>query len=81
MEDTPCSHGRLGEHLALDLTIEVTGVGLDVDRLRSAACACTHLKLAWRVLEAIESLRVLVDLHVPETLLLDALGVCLEVLH
>ena len=49
--------------------------------MRSAARACTHLKSAWRVLEAIESLRVLVDLHVPETLLLDALGVCLEVLH
>ena len=81
VEDAPRPEGWLCEHLALDLAVKITSVRLDVDRLRSAACACTHLELAWRVLEAIESLRVLVDLHVPETLLLDALGVCLEVLH
>ena len=39
------------------------------------------MEAAWSVLEALQLLRVLVELQVPQLLLLDAFGVRLEVLH
>lgn len=81
MEYSPCFHGWLREHLALDFSFEVTRVGLDVNLLRSAARACTHLELAGSILETTELMWILVDFHMPELLLLDALFVCLEVVH
>ncbi len=53
MEDAPGSQGRLREHLALNLTIQVTCIRLDVDGLRSSARTSSHLELARRVLEAL----------------------------
>lgn len=81
VEDAPGLEGRLGEHLALDLAVQITSVRLDVDRCRSAGCTCSHLELASSVLEATQRLWHIVDLHVPQLLLLDALDVCLEVCH
>ena len=81
MENSPSFHGWLREHLALNFSFEVTSVGLDVNRLRSAAGACTHQELARSILEPTELMWILVDLHMPELLLLDALFVCLEVVH
>jgi hypothetical protein len=81
MKDAPGGQGRLREHLALNLSIQVTCIRLDVNRLRSSARASSHLEPARRVLEALKLLRVLVELQVPEALLLDALSIRLEVLH
>ena len=81
MKDAPGGQGRLRVHLALNLSIQVTCIRLDVNRLRSSARASSHLEPARRVLEALKLLRVLVELQVPEALLLDALSIRLEVLH
>lgn len=81
VEDAPSSQGRLREHLALNLAIQVSSIRLDVDRCRSATSAGSHLELAGCVLEAAQRAWHIVDLHVPQLLLLDALGVCLEVIH
>ena len=81
VEDAPGLEGRLREHLTLNLAIQVASVRFDVDRCRSATSAGSHLELASRVLESAKRLRHIVDFHVPQLLLLDTLGVGLEVLH
>ena len=60
MKDAPGGQGRLREHLAFNLSIQVTCIRLDVNRLRSSARASSHLEPARRVLEALKLLRVLV---------------------
>lgn len=81
MEDAPGLEGRLREHLALNLAIQVARIRLDINGLGSSARACSHLELARRVLESTELLRGLVELEVPKLLLLDTLRVRLEVTH
>jgi len=81
MEDAPSCKGWLREHLALNLTIQVASVRLNVNRCRSTAGASSHLELARGVLEAVQRLWHIVDLHVPQLLLLDTFGIGLEVLH
>lgn len=81
MEDAPRLECGLGEHLALDLAFQVARVRLNVDRLRSPTRACAHLELARSVLEALQLLWILVELEMPQLLLLLALLVGLEVRH
>lgn len=69
------------EHLSLNLAIQVASIRLNVNGLRSATRACSHLELARSVLESTELLRSLVELEVPKLLLLDTLRVGLEVVH
>jgi len=65
----------------LDLAINVTCILLDVEALGSTTRASAHEQLTSLVLEALELLRVLVELQVPELLLFDTLRVLLEVRH
>ena len=81
MEDAPRLHRGLRKHLALDLAFEITRVRLDIDRNRSATRASTHLELARSVLKPVQRVWRLVDLEMPQLLLLDTLRVSLEVCH
>ena len=81
MEDAPRLELRLREHLALDLTVQIARISLNVDRLGSAAGTSSHLEPAGRVLESLQLLRILVELEMPKLLLLLTLLVGLEVVH
>jgi len=81
VEDAPGFELRLSEHLALDLSIDVAHVLLNVEAVGSARTARAHEKFASLVLEAFQLLRVFVELQAPELLLLDTLGILFEVLH
>ena len=81
VEDGPVLELDLGEHLALNLTVDLTSALLDVETVRSTACVGTHQQVASGVLETLELLRILVELQMPECLLLLALLVGLEVMH
>lgn len=81
MEDGPILKLRLSKHLALDLSIDFTSALFYVKTVRSATGIRTHQETTSVVLKALEFLRVLIKLQVPKLLLLDALFVCLEMLH
>jgi hypothetical protein len=81
MEDGPILKLRLSKHLALDLSIDFTSTLFNVKTVRSAAGIRTHQETTSVVLKALEFLGVLIKLQVPKLLLLDALFVCLEMLH
>ena len=81
MEDGPVLELSLGVHLALDLTIDLTCALLDVELVGSATSIWPHEEVAGHVLEALEFLRVLVELQVPKCLLLLTLLVGLKVVH
>jgi len=81
MENGPILKLRLSKHLALDLSIDFTSTLFNVKTVRSATGIRTHQETTGIVLKALEFLRILVELQVPKLLLLDALLVCLEMLH
>ena len=73
VEDAPCLHGRLGEHLRLDLAVQLTGALLDVERVGSSAAGGTHDEISSIILEARDLSRGVPELEVPSLLLLLAL--------
>ena len=81
MENTPGLEGRLSEHFSLDLAIDVSHVLLDVEGVRTSTSCGTHKEFTGSILESREFRWVLVELQVPELLLLDAFCICLEVVH
>lgn len=81
MEDGPVLQLSLSVHLALDLPVDLTRTLLYVKAHVSASIVCTHHEIASVVLEALQLLRVLIELQVPQLLLLLALFICLEVVH
>lgn len=81
MEDGPVLELNLGEHLALDLTIDLTSTLLDVETIGSTTCVWAHQQVASSVLKTLELLRILVELEMPKRLLLFTLLVSLEVMH
>jgi len=64
-EDAPGFQSWLGEHLALDLSVDVAHVLLNVERVGVAACRRSHEEFSSIVLESFEFARVLVELQVP----------------
>lgn len=81
MEDGPILELHLGEHLALDLAIDLTSTLLNVKARWCTTSIGTHEEISSVVLVALELLGVLVELEMPEGLLLNALLVGLEVVH
>lgn len=81
MEDSPGFKSRLREHLTLDFAVDVSHVLLNVEGVWTATSCGTHKEFTGCVLESIEFLRVLVELQVPELLLLNTSLVGLEVVH
>jgi hypothetical protein len=81
VEDGPVLELSLGEHLTLDLAVDFTCALLNVEGVRSSTGVGPHEEIAGVVLEALEFLRVLIKLQMPERLLLLALLVGLEVVH
>jgi len=65
----------------LDLAVDFSRVLFDVERDRCTTGSGAHKEITCIVLEALELLRVLVELQVPELLLLNTLGVVLEAVH
>lgn len=81
MENAPSLQRGLAEHLALNLTVDLTHVLLDVKRDRSTTWTSSHEKLASLILVSPQLLWSFSELQVPELLLLLTLRVGLEVLH
>jgi hypothetical protein len=81
VEDGPVFKLSLGEHLALDLTIDFTSTLFDVEAVWGATGVRTHKEFTGLVLESLEFLGVLVELQVPKLLFLNALFIGLEVIH
>lgn len=81
MEDSPVLELNLSEHLALDLAIDLTCTLFDVEARRRTTSIGTHQEIAGVVLDALQLLRSVVELEVPEGLLFLALLVGLEVSH
>ena len=81
MEDTPGLERRLREHLSLDFAVDLSCILLDVEGGWVATGAGSHEEVSSLVLVAREFRRILVELQVPQLLLLLALRVLLEVLH
>lgn len=81
MEDGPVLELHLGEHLALNLTVNLTGTLFDVEAGRSTTSISTHQEITSVVLETTKLLRILVEFEVPCSLLFFALLVGLEVVH
>lgn len=73
MEDAPGFHGRLGEHLGLDLTIYLTSIALDVEGIWSSTVGGTHNQIASFVLVSRNLGWILIELEMPLLLLLDTL--------
>jgi hypothetical protein len=81
MENSPGFKSRLSKHFTLDLTVDVPHILLDVEGVWTSTSGGSHKEFSSGVLESIEFLRCLVELQVPELLLLDASLVSLEVMH
>jgi len=81
VEDSPILQLHLSEHLALDLTIDLTSTLLDVKASRCTRSIGSHEKVTSLVLDTLQLLRILVEFQVPSSLLLLALLVVLEALH
>jgi len=81
MEDSPGFESRLSEHLSLDLAINVPHVLLDVECVRSSTSGGAHKEFTGCILESREFLGCLIELQVPELLLLNAFLIRLEVVH
>jgi hypothetical protein len=81
VEDGPVLELSLGKHLALDLTINLSSTLFDVKAVGGSAGVRTHQEFTGLVLETLEFLGVLIKLQVPKLLFLNALFICLEVIH
>jgi hypothetical protein len=81
VENSPGLESRLREHLSLDLAINVSHVLLDVEGVRTSTSCWTHKAVTGSILESREFRWVLIELQVPELLLLDTFCICLEVVH
>lgn len=78
MEDSPGFESWLFEHLVLNLAVDVPGRLLYVERVALSTALSTHDHLAGRVLEALELCGVVLELEMPQLLLLLAFGVGVE---
>lgn len=78
VEDSPSLESWLGEHLGLNLSVELTSAPLDVERVWSSACCRTHDQVASVILVTLELSWSIHELQVPLLLLLLALFVCCE---
>jgi len=81
VEDAPGLESGLSEHFTLDLAVDVAHVLLNVESVGGSVSSRAHQEFSGVELISIESLRVLVELKVPELLLLHTLGIGLEVSH
>ena len=71
VEDTPGLERRLREHLSLDFAVDLSCILLDVEGGWVATGAGSHEEVSSLVLVAGEFRRVLVELQVPQLLLLQ----------
>jgi len=81
VEDSPGLESRLSKHLTLDFTVDVPHVLLNIESVRTSTCCRAHKEFTGSILESRELRRVLIELQVPELLLLNTFLVCLEVVH
>jgi len=81
VEDTPRLKSGLSEHFTLDLAIDIAHVLLNVESVGRTVGSGSHEEFSSVELISIESLGVLVELKVPELLLLHTLSIGLEVSH
>lgn len=75
VEDAPSLEGWLGEHLCLDLPVNLPGVLLDVELVWCTAGGGSHDQVSSIIFEASELSRSLLELKMPLLLLLLALFV------
>lgn len=73
MEDAPSFEGWLGEHLGLDLSVELADTSLDVERVWSTTAGCAHHEVSCIILPAGELGRDILELEMPLLLLFDTL--------
>lgn len=81
MENTPSLQLCLAEHLSLNLPINLTHVLLNVKWDWCSTWSCSHQQLSSLILEALQLLRLLSELQMPELLLLNTFGIGLKVGH
>jgi hypothetical protein len=80
MEDSPCFERRLIIHLVLDLAVDISCTGFDVELISLTAAFSAHNHVAGLVLVAFQLSWIVFKLKVPKLLLLDTLRVSLEYL-
>lgn len=73
MEDAPDLESWLGEHLGLDLTVDLADTFLDVELVRSSTAGSAHDEVACIILPAGELSRDILELEMPLLLLFDTL--------
>jgi len=81
VKDSPSLESRLGEHFPLDFPIDLSHTGFNVESIWASFRIGSHKQFSGIEFESVYLLRVVVELHVPQFLFLDTLGVRLEVVH
>lgn len=84
MEDAPSFERWLGEHLGLDLSVELADTSLDVELVWSSTAGCAHDEVSCIILVACELSGDILELEMPLLLFLNTLLVgresCEEIL-
>ena len=78
MEDSPFGQSWLVEHLVLDLPVDLSGTSFNVEGVSLATAFGSHDHVSSLVLVAFEWSWVILELEVPQLLLLKALRMRVE---
>lgn len=78
MEDAPNFERRLFIHLVLNLSVYVSCTSFNIKGIAITTTFGTHHHVTSFVLVAFKTSRIVLELKVPEFLLLDTLRVCLK---
>jgi len=78
VEDSPGLESRLIEHLVLNLAVDVSEGLLDVERIPLSTAFGAHHHFSSLVLDTLELCGILIELQMPQLLLLLALGIGVE---
>lgn len=81
MENAPRFQRWLCEHLPLNLAIQFSRIRLNIEAVGGSRRASSHKEFARLIFEALQFLRILLELQMPELLLLNTLRVVLEMCH
>jgi hypothetical protein len=81
MEDPPSLESRLSKHLALDLPVNFSHTGFNIESVWTSFGIGPHEQFSSIEFESVNLLRVVIELHMPQLLLLNTLGISFEVIH